>query len=159
MGSKERSGPASLSPEHKAIVDAWASVEAKGLVELRDANGVQVTVDRPIRYFENGPWFYLGREIFRDVDGELVKLDGLALRLANLYEPVVPEKRPFPIHEEYLPYDLTDWFIENDLECWCGTQAERREEMVERSDGGSRARDRWIHRSVRCSLQVDRAIQ
>ena len=36
-------------------------------------------------FFEDGPWSILASVVFKDVQGELVNLDGFSLRLANLY--------------------------------------------------------------------------
>lgn len=38
-----------------------------------------------VAYTEDAPWSALASIVFRDVQGELVNLDGLSLRLANLY--------------------------------------------------------------------------
>ena len=38
-----------------------------------------------VAYVEDAPWSFLASVVFRDVQGELVNLDGFSLRLANLY--------------------------------------------------------------------------
>lgn len=63
------------------------TVQGSGYVYGIDLD-VQVTTAAnaaAVAYVEDAPWSALASVVFRDVQGELVNLDGFSLRLANLY--------------------------------------------------------------------------
>lgn len=63
------------------------TVQGSGYVYGIDLD-VQVTTSAnaaAVAYAEDAPWSALASIVFRDVQGELVNLDGFSLRLANLY--------------------------------------------------------------------------
>lgn len=80
----DTSGPNTMSAVQQNIE---ITVQGSGYIygiDL-DVNVVTAANAAAVAYVEDAPWSALASVVFRDVQGELVNLDGFSLRLANLY--------------------------------------------------------------------------
>lgn len=93
--AQDTSGPTVLSAVQQALeITMQGSGYFYGM-DL-DVNNVTSANAAAVAYVEDAPWSSLASIILKDVQGELVNLDGFSLRLANLYCGYVTNREDTP---------------------------------------------------------------
>lgn len=93
--AQDTTGPQAMTAAQQAVeITMQGSGYAYGLdIDVQCVTAANIAA---VAYNEDAPWNSLASVIFKDVQGELVNLDGFSLRLANLYCGYVTNREDTP---------------------------------------------------------------